>query len=176
LQAEGALLIPTDEEAAAAYLCVDAELTRAGFGHYEISNFARPGYECRHNFAYWRRRPYLGLGPGAHSLRSNGWGERLSVPPDLALYRQRLTAGVATAISSEVCDQQLAMAETLYLGLRTAQGVSDAAFSRRFGCSIAETFPAAIKRCRDRLHHDDGRWYFDQDGWLLYDHLIADFL
>ena len=172
----GTLTLPAEEAAAAAFLCVHEELSKAGFSHYEISNFARPGYECRHNLGYWRRLPYLGLGAGAHSLRGNGWGERRSVPSDLALYRQRLAAGIATAESIELCDQQLAMAETLYLGLRTTEGVSDAAFSRRFGRSIAEVFPVAIARCGDRLHHDDGRWYFDLDGWLLYDHLIANFL
>ena len=172
----GTLVLPAEDAAAAAYLCVHEELTKGGFSHYEISNFARPGFECRHNLGYWRRRPYLGLGAGAHSLRGNGWGERLSVPPDLDLYRQRLAAGTATAESIEICDQQLAMAETLYLGLRTAEEVSDAAFSRRFGRNIAEVFPAAIARCGDRLHHDNGHWHFDLDGWLLYDHLIANFL
>jgi oxygen-independent coproporphyrinogen-3 oxidase len=68
------------------------------------------------------------------------------------------------------------MAETLYLGLRTAEGVSDTAFSQTFGRSIAEVFPAAINRCGERLHHTDGRWRFDLDAWLLYDHLIANFL
>jgi len=172
----GTLSLPAEDAAAAAFLCVHDELSKAGFSHYEISNFARPGYECRHNLGYWRRQPYLGLGAGAHSLRGKDWGERLSVPPDLNLYRQRLASGIATAESIEVCDQQLAMAETLYLGLRTAAGVSDAAFSRRFGCSIAAVFPVAIRRCGDRLRHADGRWSFDLDGWLLYDHLIANFL
>lgn len=172
----GTLTLPAEDAAAAAYLCVDAELTKAGFRHYEISNFARPGYECRHNLGYWRRQPYLGLGAGAHSLRGNGWGERLSVPADLHRYRQRLAADGATTESIELCDQQLAMAETLYLSLRTAEGVKDAAFFQRFGRSIAEVFPAAIARCGERLHHEDGRWSFDREGWLLYDHLIANFL
>jgi oxygen-independent coproporphyrinogen-3 oxidase len=176
MEKAGTLALPDEDAAATAYLCVHEELTEAGFSHYEISNFARPGYECRHNLGYWRRRPYLGLGAGAHSLRGNGWGERLSVPPNLDLYRQRLATGVATAESIEVCDQRLAMAETLYLGLRTAEGVSDTAFFQRFGRSIAEVFPVAIARCGDRLHHEGGRWHFDLDGWLLYDHLIANFL
>lgn len=172
----GTLVIPGEDAAVAAYLCVHEELTRAGFSHYEISNFARPGFECRHNLGYWRRRPYLGLGAGAHSLRANGWGERLSVPPDLALYRQRLATGVTTAESIEVCDQQLAMAETLYLGLRTTEGVSDFSFFQRFGRSIAEVFPGAIARCGEKLKHDNGRWHFDLEGWVLYDHLITNFL
>jgi oxygen-independent coproporphyrinogen III oxidase len=176
MEEAGTLALPDEDAAAAAYCCVHEELSKAGFNHYEISNFARPGSECRHNLGYWRRQPYLGLGAGAHSLCGNGWGERLSVPPDLDLYRQRLAAGEATAASLEVCDQQLAMAETLYLGLRTAEGVSDTAFYQRFGRSIAEVFPVAIARCGERLRHEDGRWSFDLDGWLLYDHLIAHFL
>ena len=175
-QEEGALTLPTEDASAAAYRCVHKELSKAGFSHYEISNFARPGFECRHNLGYWRRRPYLGLGAGAHSLHPRGWGERLGVPPDLDLYRQHLAAGITTTESIEVCDQQLAMAETLYLGLRTSEGVSDASFSRQFDRSIAAVFPIAIARCGERLHHHDGRWFFDQDGWLLYDHLISNFL
>jgi oxygen-independent coproporphyrinogen-3 oxidase len=176
LEASGILALPDEEAATAAYRCVHDELAQAGLTHYEISNFARPGYECRHNLGYWRRQPYLGLGAGAHSLRSNGWGERLSVPSDLELYRQHLANGKATAASIEVCDQQLAMAETLYLGLRTAEGVSDARFSQQFNRDIAEVFPNAIARCGERLKHDHGRWSFDLDGWLLYDHLISNFL
>lgn len=175
-QESGDLSLPSEDDAATAYLCVHEELSNAGFNHYEISNFARPGYECRHNLGYWQRRTYLGLGAGAHSLQTRNWGERLSVPADLDLYRQHLAAGMATAISIEVCDQQLAMAETLYLGLRTVAGISDAAFSRHFGRSIAEVFPGAIARCGERLHHADGFWFFDLQGWLLYDHLIANFL
>ncbi|PKN12262.1 MAG: hypothetical protein CVU69_08725 [Deltaproteobacteria bacterium HGW-Deltaproteobacteria-4] len=176
MEAAGTLTLPNEDAAAAAYLCVNTELTKAGFRHYEISNFARSGYECRHNLGYWRRHPYLGLGVGAHSLRGNGWGERLSVPHDLELYRKKLAGGETTAISIEVCDQQLAMAETLYLGLRTAEGVSDMRFSQQFNRNIVEVFPNAIARCGDRLHHADGRWYFDLNGWLLYDHLITNFL
>lgn len=173
---EGSLVTPDEETSAAAYLCVDEELTKAGFRHYEISNFARPGYECLHNLGYWRRRPYLGLGAGAHSLRGQNWGKRLAVPPDLDRYRRNLAAGIATAEEIEVCGRQLAMAETLYLGLRTAEGVSDALFTQKFGSTIAEVFPAAIARCGERLHHDHVHWHLDLQGWLLYDHLIADFL
>lgn len=176
LQEKGTLTLPDEEAAANAYRVVHEELSRAGFRHYEISNFAKPGFECEHNLGYWQRRPYLGLGPGAHSLQGGGFGERLSVPPDLDLYRQRLAAGQTTAESIERCDQRLAMAETLYLGLRTAAGVSDADFFRRFSTTIAELFPAAIASCGKPLHHDNGRWALDLDGWLLYDHLIAHFL
>ena len=175
-EAAGTMTLPEEEEAASAYCCVHEELTKAGLAHYEISSFARPGYECRHNLGYWRRQPYLGLGAGAHSLRGNGWGERISVPANLELYRQHLADGKATATTIEICDQQLAMAETLYLGLRTAEGVSDARFSQQFNCTIAETFPNAIARCGKRLKHNHGCWTFDLDGWLLYDHLIANFL
>jgi len=176
MKESGALSLPDEEDAAAAYRCIHNELTQAGFAHYEISNFARPGYECRHNLGYWRRQPYLGLGAGAHTLRGNAWGERLSVAADLELYRQHLFAGGKTATSIEVCDQQLAMAETLYLGLRTTEGVSDARFSQQFNCTVAEVFPTAIARCGERLHHEHGLWFFDLEGWLLYDHLIANFL
>lgn len=172
----GDLVLPLEETVAAAFLSVHNRLEHAGFGHYEISNFARPGFECRHNLGYWQRRPYLGLGAGAHSLRMRQWGDRLAVPNDLERYAAHLASGERTAEVLEVCDQRLAMAETLYLGLRTRTGVSDADFSTRFGTTVAEAFPDAIQRCGSALHHEEDHWRFDLSGWLIYDHLIAHFL
>lgn len=168
---------PADEEAMAEqFLYLDESLTAAGFVHYEISNYARPGCACRHNQAYWERRPYLGLGAGAHTFCNNGWGERRAVPADLDRYRAALERGTDPAEMLETFDRTEAMAETLYLGLRTRAGVSEAAFRERFGSGVAEAFPSAVARCGARLRLVDGYWRFDLDGWLVYDHLISHFL
>lgn len=174
--ASGAVALPDEDAEAEQYRALHDRLTRAGFLHYEISNFARPGYACRHNLGYWQRQPYLGLGPGAHSFLDQGWGERRCVPPDVEYFAARLAAGGDPDESLEVFDRTGAMVETLYLGLRTADGVSETAFQQRFAVGVAEAFPAAVARCGERLHLQDGYWRFDLDGWLLYDHLISHFL
>jgi oxygen-independent coproporphyrinogen-3 oxidase len=68
------------------------------------------------------------------------------------------------------------MSETLYLGLRTAEGVSQAAFAARFGQGVGEAFPEAVRKAGKRLFQREGRWRFDLEGWLLFDHLIVPFL
>ncbi len=82
-----------DGLAAAQYQLAEEVLGAAGFRHYELSSWARPGFESRHNSAYWQRRPYTGIGAGAHSFddRSRSWNER-----DLDAYASRTVAGVRT--------------------------------------------------------------------------------
>lgn len=176
LHRSGGLEMPDEDHFSACYRQVHRCLERAGYRHYEISNFARPGFECRHNQVYWQRRPYLGVGAGAHSLRGDGWGERWAVPGDLRAYRELLMRGCDPERRIEGFDRRGAMAETLYLGLRTADGVSDREFRQRFGVAVAEAFPDALNRSGDRVLLRDGCWRMDLDGWLLYDHLISAFL
>lgn len=172
----GELQLPDDGCYADAFLLLHERLQQHGFSHYEIANYARPGHACRHNLGYWQRRPCLGIGAGAHSFVDRGWGERLAVPPDLAAYRAALLGRQEPAQQLESFDRRGAMSETLYLGLRTDQGVDDAAFTARFGCSVDAAFPAAIRRLEGYLQGEGGRWRLSLDGWLLYDRLIQEFL
>jgi len=172
----GELRLPDDEFYAEAFLRLHERLTAAGYEHYEIANYARPGQACRHNLGYWGRRPYLGIGAGAHSFREIGWGERWSVPPDLAAFGRALHQRQEPAERIEGFDQRGAMSETLYLGLRTSQGVDDATFRARFGCSVAEAFPAGVAQLRPWLALEEGCWRMTVPGWLLHDRLIQAFL
>jgi oxygen-independent coproporphyrinogen-3 oxidase len=176
LQRSGALQLPEEETAADLFRLLDDRLPAAGLRHYEIANYALPGRECRHNLGYWARSPYLGLGGGAHSFLDRGWGERRAAAPDLERYRRLVEEGAEATELLERFDRRGAMAETLYLGLRTAGGVEEAAFCARFGTGVAEAFPEGVRRAGERLALRDGRWRFDLDGWLLYDHLITPFL
>jgi oxygen-independent coproporphyrinogen-3 oxidase len=176
LHRAGGLELPDEERYAASFRLVHERLEAAGYRHYEIANHARPGAECRHNLGYWQRRPYLGIGAGAHSFIDRGWGERRAVPADLGSFQARLARGEDPTETLERFDRRGAMAEVLYLGLRTAAGVDEAAFRGRFGAGVAEAFPEAVRRAGARLALSAGRWRFDLEGWLLYDHLIAPFL
>jgi len=175
-RASGQLEEVDEEIYVAGYRMLHATLAAAGYRHYEISNYARPGFECRHNLRYWQRRANLAIGAGAHSFVEQGWGERWAVPDDLAVYRDRLVNGVDPADCMETFDERAAMAETLYLGLRTAAGVDDAAFRRRFQISVQQAYPEAVRKCADHLVLEEGCWRLDTDGWLLFNSLLMHFL
>lgn len=176
LQRRGGLALPDEQSYARQFVLLHERLAGAGFDHYEISNYARPGRECRHNLGYWRRRGCLALGAGAHAFDPAGWGRRLAVPGDLAAYRRALGVGRDPLVEVEGFDRAGAMSETFYLGLRTAEGVDDRDFTVRFGESPAEVFPPAIARAGSHLRHENGHWTFDLSGWLIFDHLILPFL
>ena len=86
----GELTLPDEGFYADAFLLIHDQLASAGYEHYEIANYARDGYTCRHNRGYWQRRPYLGIGAGAHSFCDDQWGSRWEVPADMIAYRQAL--------------------------------------------------------------------------------------
>jgi oxygen-independent coproporphyrinogen-3 oxidase len=92
----------------------------AGYRHYEVSNWAKPGFECRHNLGYWERRPYLGLGAGAHSYRENHrwWNIR---PPEE--YMTQVEAGRLPVGGEERLDPSDAYLEEVFLKLRILEGI-----------------------------------------------------
>jgi oxygen-independent coproporphyrinogen-3 oxidase len=102
------------------YLQAHEVLASHGYEHYEVSNAARPGYRGVHNSGYWARRPYLGLGPSAHSAfeRERAWNIREWEP-----YRRAIRAGQDPRAGSETLTDRQALLEHLYLGLRTLEGV-----------------------------------------------------
>ena len=171
----GDLQEPGEDFYADSYLLIDRQLTSAGFEHYEVSNFARPGYRCQHNQVYWQRQDCLALGCGAHGFSTAGWGERWHIPPDLSSYREKLRAGKEVAEPVENFTRQQAMAETLYLALRTRDGLSRDRFRAAFGAAPEDEFSAAFARCKPYLECQADRWRFNLQGWLLYDHLISHF-
>ncbi len=112
---------PVDEERyAAEFLEAHAALTAHGYEHYEVSNAAKPGHRARHNSAYWRRAPFIGLGPSAHSGfgRERRWNVR-----DWAAYERLLQAGQSPAVGFELLGSESIGLEELYLGLRTHEGL-----------------------------------------------------
>ena len=168
---------PCDEDSYSdQYRLIHQRLTEAGFEHYEISNFARPGRRCAHNQVYWKRRSCLAVGCGAHSFYDVGWGERWLIPTDLSSYRSQLAAGRNPARLLEDFDRLTAMKEYVYLALRTADGLVQDEFEQRFSCLPEQVFSAAFNSCRPYLCNRDGNLRFDLSGWLIYDHLISHFL
>ncbi|MEP7041346.1 MAG: radical SAM family heme chaperone HemW [Chloroflexota bacterium] len=130
-----------DGLAAAQYQLAEELLKAAGYRHYELSSWARPGFESRHNSAYWERRPYTGIGAGAHSfdLATRSWNER-----DLGRYATRITGGERATVGGEELDEPTRAFEAVALGLRQVDGYARTAFADEFGEDLATRFATAI--------------------------------
>jgi oxygen-independent coproporphyrinogen-3 oxidase len=160
-----------EDRAAAQYLHASDRLARSGWRGYEISNWARPGHESRHNLVYWERRPYEAVGPGAHAFdgatrrwnaaRLEGYLAALA-PPDGG--RPRLPPG-----DSESLDATTAAAESIILGLRTDRGIP-AAVARQPDVAAAFAWASANGLTRSA---GDGRTVLTTRGRLLSNELFA---
>lgn len=126
----GALLPPGEEVAAERYDAVATLLRSAGLRHYEVSSWARPGFESRHNQGYWSRRPYLGLGPGAHSL--HGF-DRWRNEEDVTRYFERVEAGALPREDRTRLSSREAVEETIMLALRRSRGIKRGRLTRLLG-------------------------------------------
>ena len=116
----------SEELCAAQYTRLCEVLKTSGYHHYEISNFALPGYEAVHNSAYWRHVPYVGLGPGAHSYIADGVCARKWNEPDIARYFDSMSSGDLSLIQGgEILDEEQIALEKVMLALRTAEGISE---------------------------------------------------
>jgi putative oxygen-independent coproporphyrinogen III oxidase len=141
--APGAKPLPTDENAAIMYKLAQQILTAAGYEHYEISNYAVPGHQCRHNRVYWENRPYYAFGMGA---ASNIEGFRFTRPRTRREYYawvQQLVKQGGIMPSPKTPKTEVLL-ETLMLGLRLAEGLSLATLTQQFGAEILEQLWVAI--------------------------------
>jgi oxygen-independent coproporphyrinogen-3 oxidase len=127
--------LPSDDEMASFYDHACKRLAAEGFEHYEISNWARPGFRSRHNLKYWRREPYLGLGAGAHSFDGT---RRWANSHDPAGYVSAITRGQLPVEQNEVVTPQQAHEEEIFLGLRLLDGVDAAKLAGRSGNAILD--------------------------------------
>ena len=125
--------LPEDETTANMYRQAQKILAQAGYGHYEISNYARQGYQCRHNRVYWENRPYYGFGMGAASYVN---GQRFNRPRTRAEYYDWVEKGAV--VDSLPLDWEDVLLEKLMLGLRLAEGVSLGEIKEEFGEEIVE--------------------------------------
>jgi oxygen-independent coproporphyrinogen-3 oxidase len=129
--------VPSEDEMAEFYEIAQAELRAAGYHHYEISNWAKPGFESRHNLKYWRREAYLGFGAGAHSFSGT---ERWANAHDAAEYVKEIENGRLPMEQHEKLTAESALEEELFLGLRQLDGIDLAQIEREYGVSLAGRF------------------------------------
>ncbi len=173
-QVKDALNLPDDDTQADMYLAAVETLKGRGFRQYEISNFAAPGYESRHNLKYWLTRPYLGFGPGAHS---DFGGRRYSFVRDLDAYIQGVLQGGDIIDESEIIPKRERCGEYLMLRLRTVQGINEQEYRSTYFMDFAP-LQARLEQFRTQgwAEQTDGRWHFTPKGFLLSNQLIGDLL
>lgn len=182
----GKMPLPDEDLAAEMYLLTCERLESAGFGHYEISNWARPGFESRHNLAYWRSAPYLGVGPGAHSylpqLHARFWNirsprtyvNRLAGAEELAALTEAQippecmsALGIVDSVEAGTTTSELA--DALMMGLRLRDGVSIQAIASRFGADLRTTHrrPIADLAAAGLLEEDGDRLKIPHKSWIV---------
>jgi len=126
--------LPSDDAMAEFYEQACDSLAAAGYEHYEISNWALPGRESRHNLKYWRREPYLGLGAGAHSFSGT---QRWANAHDAAAYVGAIQQGSIPVEQAEAVGAAEALNEELFLGLRLLEGIDFVDIERRYNVKLA---------------------------------------
>lgn len=129
--------VPSEDEMADFYEMAQAALGAAGYHHYEISNWAKPGFESKHNLKYWRREPYLGFGAGAHSFSGT---QRWANAHDAAGYVSAIEEGRLPVEQLEAVTAERALEEELFLGLRQLDGIDMGRIERLYGVKLAGRF------------------------------------
>lgn len=162
----------SDSLAEQMYEILCRETARAGYRHYEISNFALPGYAAVHNSAYWDGTPYLGLGPGAHSLGADGL--RRYNPPGIKKYVKAVNSG-STYFQTDDEDDANRVNDTIITALRTASGLDpqsvSPAFRDEFGANARRLLAQGLL-----VRSDDGRLTIPERLWLRSDAILRDLI
>jgi oxygen-independent coproporphyrinogen-3 oxidase len=171
----GELSLPGDDIEAEMYAEAIETLADAGFEHYEISNFCRPGRACRHNETYWRNEPYFGVGAGATSYLS---GLRATNVGDAGGYVSRMESDESAVEFSERLDEAGEIGETSFLGLRMLRGIELASFERRYGKPFNQIFSRQVKDLTTRglIEFTDGFVRLSKAGLMFADDVFVELI
>jgi oxygen-independent coproporphyrinogen-3 oxidase len=166
--------VPNDDATADFYTEACDRLEAAGVPQYEISNFARPGSESRHNLKYWSRRPYLGFGVDAHSMLSAGSGAVRVATPDTL---EGFTAGDGSPIVTRV-DPRGALEESFFLGLRLNCGIDLGSIAEQFGGEAVDAYEPSIRELAEAglLAREGSRLRLTTRGRLLSNEVFQRFV
>ncbi len=167
-------LIPSDDDQADMYLYTVETLAHYGYDQYEISNFAKKGYQSRHNLKYWNLEDYLGFGPGAHSCMGD---TRYSFVRDLNDYIRGVTEDDNVLDEYEKLDELDRAAEYIMLGMRRSIGISEEEYRRIYRSDFAPIEELLREYEKDGWTKRTGtRWSFTPTGFLLSNILIGSLL
>ncbi|MCF2641091.1 oxygen-independent coproporphyrinogen III oxidase [Roseburia hominis] len=163
--------LPSEETERTMYEMTKELLKQHGYFRYEISNYAKKGYECEHNIGYWTRENYLGLGLGSASLVEE---KRFSNTRELKKY----LSGDFTIENQEILNKNARIEEFMFLGLRLTKGVSQAQFLNQFGLSIENVYGKVLTKLQREglLAKKDGRIFLTEQGLDVSNYVMAQFL
>ena len=171
---EEGLEIPDDDTQAALYLWTVERLAQAGYEQYEVSNFAKAGYQSRHNLKYWMSMSYMGIGAAAHS---DFGGCRYSYVPNVEGYIRGVLKGDQLLDHSDQIPERERGSEYLMLRLRTTHGIEEWEYRRTYYMNFD---PIGAKLHEYEQHgwatRTNGRWHFTPEGFLLSNRLIGELL
>jgi oxygen-independent coproporphyrinogen-3 oxidase len=179
MYAEDSPLLPDEDLSAEMFETADDLLVSRGYEHYEIANYARPGFRSQHNSGYWHRDGYLGLGAGAHSfLLDSGYGTRFSNAADLDKYCRTVQQGELPRLDISPLSREEAMAEHMFLGLRMSDGVSFEAFNTKFGTGLMDVFGQELGtlRMQGLVAENSSGFRLTRRGMLLSNQVFMQFL
>jgi oxygen-independent coproporphyrinogen III oxidase len=169
----GGPALPPEEAVVDQYWALARAAAERGFEHYEISNYARPGHRSRHNQVYWRRQEYLALGPGACGFVGD---VRYANAKAVARYAAALDGGGLPIETSERLTPEQALAETLFLALRTADGASPETLARRVAATPALQRRVDAWIADGLMEKDSARVRLTERGFLVSDALFVELL
>ncbi|MBA3351085.1 MAG: hypothetical protein H0U23_01435, partial [Blastocatellia bacterium] len=164
--------IPDEELAAEMYELMLDRVTAAGYEQYEISNFAKPGFESRHNTKYWRLDPVYGFGVSAHSFDGR---ERYANVRDTADYVTQIKRSGVAEVSREMTDTA---SEFIFLGLRLNNGIELSEYSRRFGIELPQKYERELRGLieKELVELDEVRLRLTRKGMLFSNDVFSEFV
>ncbi|TAE49440.1 MAG: coproporphyrinogen III oxidase, partial [Bacteroidetes bacterium] len=166
--------LPEDESFGEQFLLAHEQLSAAGYVHYELSNYAKPGFRSRHNMSYWEGKPYLGLGPSAHSYDQNTRAWNLA---NNSGYLRRIAEGQLPTEEQETLSPQERYHEYIMTQLRRQSGIDvrhiESQWKPRFRTQFADLLS---QYQREGLMEREGDFFrLTPRGWLVSDRMIRDF-
>lgn len=170
----GGLVLPDDDELADRYLWTVARLAEAGYEQYEVSNFAKSGYQSRHNLKYWMGEPYVGLGAAAHS---DFGGCRYSFVRDVEGYIRGVLQGERLLDDMDRIPRRERGSEYLMLRMRTTHGIEEWEYRREYYMNF-DPIGARLAEYEQKgwAARSGRRWHFTPEGFLLSNRLIGELL
>ena len=175
MEERGELNLPDEDMEREMYDLTRDVLDKAGYKRYEISNYSKKGFECRHNIGYWNRTDYLGLGLGSSSLIEE---VRFSNTTDIECYLEGNRDSDDWYDTYEKLSIQSAMEEFMFLGFRMTQGVSEKEFKTQFGISMMSVYGEVIKKhvTNNLIKRTNGRICLTKTGFDVANQVMADYL
>lgn len=168
-------LLPSEDEEREMYHLTKELLQKAGYNRYEISNYAKPGYECRHNISYWKRIDYIGFGLGAASLIEEVRHTNYS---DMSEYIRRLKEKNIPVEDTEKLLKNSQMEEMMFLGFRMIEGVSYKEFKEKFKVEMKSVYGDVIEKflAEELLEDKEGRIKLTERGLDISNYVMSEFL